>query len=237
MRTHINKVNNKKHLLQPTKILLRFFLIFCIAFFAFFFTACKEKIDYFSYVSELRDNIFLAENDGFCLRIYSLEKEYPYASDGVKRETEKRTEVRFLAPSGSKTSMLSFTIDGKEYGGEMSYDNVKAEYYYSCTLDVSTLSKIECAITYGEDTLHFSALTVKTESTLSPQKALETLRETESELFDSLTDKYGFAGEIYLRLLCEDSPYYYIGVIDRNGNTTAFLMNGETGKVLARRQG
>jgi len=234
MGTYFDKRNRFS---QPTKRFLHLTLIFCVIFSAFFFSGCKEKVDYFSYVSELRDNIFVAETEDFCLRIYSLEKEYPYSTDGIKRETEKRTEMHFLAPSGNKNCTLSFTVNGKEYGGEMSYDNVKAEYYYSCTLDVSKLTKIDCAIVYGEEEVCLSALSVRTETTLSPKEALAKLREAESELFTNLTDKYGFAGEIYLRLLCEDSPYYYIGVIDRNGNVTAFLMNGETGKVLARRQG
>lgn len=52
-----------------------------------------------------------------------------------------------------------------------------------------------------------------------------------------MTDEYGFAGEIYLRLLYEDAPYYYVGVVSKGGKTTAFLLNGKTGKLLAKREG
>ena len=50
-----------------------------------------------------------------------------------------------------------------------------------------------------------------------------------------MTDKYGFSGEIYLRLIYEDSPYYYVGIIERNGTVHAFLINAQTGKILAKR--
>lgn len=200
------------------------------------FSACKNEVRYFDYVSELRSNIFLAEADGFALRAYAVEKENPYLADGVKRETSTRTEVYLVAPSGDKTCNISFTVDGKAYGGEMSFDNVKAEYYYSCTLDVSATTEICFALEYGETQLELVAAAVKTEATLTPENALNALIASESELFEGLTDKYGFAGEIYLRLIFEENPYYYIGVTDRNGNTTAFLMNAETGKVLAKRQ-
>jgi uncharacterized membrane protein YkoI len=50
-----------------------------------------------------------------------------------------------------------------------------------------------------------------------------------------MTDKYGFKGEIYFRLIYEGNPYYYIGIINRNGEITAFLINAKTGKTLARR--
>ncbi|MBQ7924498.1 MAG: hypothetical protein IJ329_04240 [Clostridia bacterium] len=234
MRTPFYKT---RRFLRPTKRLLYVTLLLSLVFFSFFFSACKKsKINYFSYVSELRSNIFYAETDGFSLRIFATEKEYPYSSDGVKRDTSVRTEIYLFAPSGDKTTAISFSIDETPYGGEMSYDNVKAEYYYSCTLDVSALSQIDCVIDYGGKTLEFCAQSVKTENTLTPQTVIEKLQESESELLASLTDKYGFAGEIYVRLLYEDFPYYYIGVIDRNGNTTAFLMNGETGKILAKRQ-
>ena len=118
----------------------------------------------------------------------------------------------------------------------MSYDNVKAEYYYVCSLNVSTLKELSCTITCGEESVMLVADSVLSTTTLSPQNALKCLSTTESELFSSLTDEYGFAGEIYLRLIYEDSPYYYVGVIDRTGNVTAFLMNAETGKILAKRQ-
>lgn len=219
----------------PTKRFLRITLLLITAFFAFFITACKKQIDYFSYVAELRSNVLLAETDGFQLRIYAVEKEYPYACDGVKRETSARTELRLLAPSGDKTYTVAFCVNDATYGGEMSYDNVRAEYYYSCSLDVSTLTQIDCTLKSEQNEWQFCAKSVKTENTLSPQAVLAKLQETESEIFASLTDKYGFAGEIHIRLLYEDFPYYYVGIIDRNGNTTAFLINGESGKVLAKR--
>ena len=212
---------------------------FCILFFvvvAICFCSCKSKLEYFNYVSELRSNIFLAQNEDFSLRIYAVEKENPYAPDGIKKETSHRTEVYLVAPSGEKNCELSFSVDGKNYGGEMSFDNVRAEYYYSCTLDISALTELPCEITYGESQLTLTAHSVKTPSVISPYNLLQTLIQTETELFSSLTDKYGFAGEIYIRLLYEDSPYYYVGVMDRNGNAHAFLINAQTGKILAKRQ-
>ena len=198
--------------------------------------ACKTKVEYFDYVSELRSNIFLARNEDFSLRVYAVEKEIPYAPDGIKRETSKRAEIFLIAPSGEQDCELYFTIDENTYGGEMSFDNVRAEYYFSCTLDISTLQTITFELRYGESCLELTANSVKTASTLSPNDTLKTLIASEQELFTSLTDKYGFAGEIYIRLLYEEAAYYYVGVMDRNGNSYAFLINATSGKILAKRQ-
>ncbi len=199
-------------------------------------TSCNKKIEYFDYVSELRSNIFLAKTEDFDLRIYATVKESPYATDGIPRECFSRLEAYLLAPEGDKTVLLSMQIDGQTQGGEMSYDNVKGEYYYACPLDVSSLTSLPCTVTYGETTTELIASSVLTEKTISPQVALQKVQTENVDLFSSMTDKYGFAGEIYIRLLFEDAPYYYVGVINRSGGCNAFLMNAETGKILAKRE-
>ena len=230
-----NFFNQKtKFLFSPKRLFKGLASLLAILVFATF-SACQKELDYFQYVSELRDNIFLAETEELSLRIYSVAKEQPYAPDGVPQTTNRRIEAYLIAPEGDETCRLSFTVDGREYGGEMSFDNVKTEYYYACALDVSALSAIPCRIEYGEKVFELTANSVRTADTLTPKNVLKNLKETETELFSSLTDKYGFAGEIYLRLIYEDSPYYYVGVIDRTGKVHAFLINAVTGKILAKR--
>ena len=221
---------------HPIKALRAVFALFLLFFLSASLYSCKKEIRYFDYVSELRSNVFLASDDEFSLRIYSLVKESPYSADGVPRETNTRTEIWLVAPSGDKECNVSFTVDGKPYGGEMSFDNVKAEYYLACPLDTATLSTIECNITYGEKESMLTAKSVLSQTTLPPETVLKNLVATEQELFNAMTDKYGFAGEIYLRLIYEDSPYYYVGVIDRSGKTNAFLINATSGKILAKRE-
>ncbi len=208
-------------------------LLLCAAFLS---SACKKKLDYYDYVAEERNNLFLARTEAFSLKIYSVRKENPYVADGVAQPVSPRVEVYLLPPSGEKTTTLRFAVDGQEYGGEMSYDNVKGEYFYSCTLDASSLSSIECTLLYGESEYILTATSVLRENVLSPREALKRLQAECAEPFSALTDEYGFAGEIYLRLLYEDSPFYYVGLIDREGNIQAFLLNAETGRLLARKE-
>ena len=215
--------------------LLKSFLLLLSMLCLAVFTGCKKKIDYLPYVSELRSNILLANTDGFSLRIYAVNKENPYLPDGIPHECTTRVEVYFTAPEGKENCKIFFTLDEQEYGGDMSYDNVKAEYFFSCTLDVSAVESLSCHIEYGEKTLDMTALSIRQEHTMDAMNLLKTLKTAEGELFSSLTDQYGFAGEIYIRLIYEENPYYYVGIIDRNGNINAFLLNAQTGKILAKR--
>lgn len=210
------------------------FILWSIVCFAL--TGCTRKIDYFSYVSEFRNNIFLAETENFTLRIYSVTKETPYVADGIAHESTARTEVFLLAPEGTQNYTLTVYFNGKEYGGELAYDNVKAEYFLSFSLDVSAEKELPCVLACGDNKTELTASSVLRNETLCVQTILENVRAYNPELFKNLTDKYGFAGEIYLRLLYEDSPYYYVGVINRKGEIHAFLVNAITGKVLAHRK-
>ena len=213
-------------------------LAFLLATLAFISPIIKDasKIDYFDYVSELRSNILLAENESCLLRAYAVQKETPYAADGVRREMTTRAEVYFTAPSGDKTATVSFSLNGKTLGGEMSYDNVKEEYFFSVSADLSEAKSLDFCVTYGGKELLFNAKTVKTDATLSPRAVLERLKENEPTLFETLTDENGFVGEINLRLISDDSPYYYIGFIEKSGKTRAYLLTSDTGRVLAKRE-
>ena len=225
--------NDEKHTKKRFWKILPVTLCFCALL---SLSACNEELDYFEYASEVRSNLLLAQTDEFYLRVFSVEKEQPYLADGIKRETSSRTEIRLNTPTGDKECSVSFSVDGNGYGGDMSFDIVKAEYYYSCTLDTASLSTLACTVTYWEKTVVLEAQSVLTEHTLSPREALQKLYDSQTGVFTALTDEYGFAGEIQLRLIYEAQAYYYIGVIDRNGRTTAYLMNGETGKILAKRE-
>lgn len=214
-----------------------FFLpwIFVFIFFLLSLCSCTRKIEYFSYVSELRNNIFTYENDTFVLRACSLEKESPYVADGIPCEKNVRTEIYIVAKGIDEHISIFFQVGENKYGGETSYDNVKGEYFFACPVSTAHLSALNFSICYGEEVIHGCATSVCPAETLSAKEVLHSVIAAEKELFNSLTDKYGFAGEIYMRLLYEDAPFYYVGVINRKSEVTAFLVNAVTGRVLAKR--
>jgi hypothetical protein len=225
----------KTPFLQRLKKIFQGFCLLLSALTLCLLAGCKSEMDYTPYVSELRSNIFIAEAEGLTLRIYAVEKEIPYQADGIPRECTARLEAYLHAPEGNKTCHIVFTFQEENFYGEMSFDNVKAEYFYSCTLDVSKATELPCRIEYGELTVETTARSIRSENTLNAKDILSILKTEEHELFTSMTDKYGFSGEIYIRLIYEDSPYYYVGIIERNGMVHAFLINAQTGKILAKR--
>lgn len=217
---------------------LKKLLLFTLAFLSFLpvLSSCgKKSTDYFSYVSENRNNIFLCQTETYLLKIYSSDKETPYLCDGVKRTVSPRTEIYLTAESGDENYEISFIVDGKTYGGDMSYDNVRSEYFYFVTLDVSDLSQIPVKLTNGQGTTEMNAVSVKEDGLLSPREIVDKVRIAEPETFKLLTQKNVFQGEIYVRLISENGLYYFVGIVDKQGNMLSLLCDGKTGKVLAKR--
>jgi len=198
------------------------------------FTACRKNVDYLSYLSENRSNVFVASGDNYSLKIYAVDKEYPYCADGFVGEVTSRIEVYFTVKNGGLP--CNITIKNEDINGEMSYDSVDGSYYFSSPADFSTYSSVNLAIVHGSDSFDISAPSVKTAETLSPTQIISKLCDASPDTFTALSADGDFAGEIYLRLIYESAPYYYVGVVGRDKKTTAFLLDAVSGEVLATKQ-
>ncbi len=197
--------------------------------------ACNKKPVLTEYISEHRNNLFLYSGDGFFIKAQNTAREHPYVADGYKGEMSHRAELFITAPNGTQTCVIAFIADGIEHRGEASYDNVKQHFYYSCAADLSKAETLPLLVSFDGNEQEITLASVKKEALLQPAELLSKLFSQEAELLKSLLHGKEFLGELYIRLLYENAPYFYVGVVDRSGNITAFLMDGKTGKILAKR--
>ena len=224
----------KKPFKRIRRTLILLITSLCLSVCTLFLSACNQPLDLTQYVSEYRSNVFVYTQKDFSVKARSVEKEYPYVADGYKGEITHRTEIFITLPKGVESCSVRFSIDGKEYGGDASYDNVKQLFYFSCGANVSSLHTLPLAITFCEEEKQLSLPSVRGNELTLPQ-VLDAVFSQEKELLKSLQNGKDFLGELYVRLLYEDAPYFYVGVVDRNCNTTAFLLDGKSGKILAKR--
>ena len=211
------------------------FALFLTCLTALGFCGCKKSPTLTDYVSEYRNNLFLYECDTFLVKAQNVEKEHPYVADGYKGEMTHRAEL-FITPSTAVQSCQVFFIAGGiEHRGEASYDTVKKHFYYSCAADLSQAQSFPLRIQLDETEYEITLTSIKEEGMLDLNQLLTHLFGSETELASALINGKEFLGELYVRLLYENAPYFYVGVIDRSGNVSAFLMDGKTGKILAKR--
>lgn len=195
-------------------------------------SACSKQVNYCDYISESRTDIFLYKDDATEIKIQCSKKEQPFAADGYKGELCDLVEIYVTLEKNPQE--LEVQVEG--LGGEMNYQAVTRQYYLSFTAAAFEKSGVEVTLTADKKTETYTALSVKDDKVLSCEKAVECVAEYASELFDSLTSNGIFSGEIFVRLLYDDGCYYYVGVCDKSKHVTAFLIDGERGKVIAKKE-
>jgi len=194
--------------------------------------ACKKQINYSDYVSERRTDIYLYKDDTVEIKIYCGQKEQPYAADGYKGEVSDLTEIFVTLPKNP--SKLEVSVGG--HGGEMNYQAVDNRYCLSFSAQAFTTNGVDVTLISDGESKTYSALTVIYDGVLSCDEAVNCAVEHDRELFESLTVNGIFNGEIYVRLIFDEKCYYYVGVCDKQKKITAYLIDGERGKVIATKQ-
>lgn len=189
---------------------------------------CRKKVDYLSYVSEKRTNIYLYSNDGLEIKIYISEKETPYSADGIKGEMSGLTEIYVTLPKNYDE--VNVSVGDAE--GEMSYRAVENCYYISFA-DAVAGDSADVSLSCGYDSYTCTAVSVLYDGVMDCDSAVKCVTEHDGELFTSMTENGIFRGEIYVRLLYDEGCYYYVGVCDRDKNISAYLVDGERGKIIA----
>ena len=195
--------------------------------------ACKRGPDYFTYVSELRSDLFVASEEEFSLTVACISREYPYNGDGIKAPLCDLVEITLEGDADE----YSVYIMGEEHmGGEMSFRNTRGDFYYSQGVKSFPEGSVTLRVEWEDTSREIVATSVKTEHTLTAQEALEFALEGEQKTLERMSADGTFKGEFYVRLLRRDKNYYYVGIVDTNGKTISLLLDSESGELLARHE-
>ena len=194
--------------------------------------ACAKQVNYCDYISESRTDIFLYKDDATEIKIQCSKKEQPFSADGYKGELSDLVEIYVALAKNPQE--LEVSVEG--LSGEMNYQAVTRQYYLSLSAAAFDKSGVEVTLTADGNKETYTALSVKDGNVMSCEKAVECVVEYAGELFEGLTSNGLFDGEIFVRLLYDEGCYYYVGVCNKEKKITAFLIDGERGKVIARKE-
>lgn len=196
-------------------------------------SACKKSPDYFSYVSEIRSDLFTAQEEEFSLTVACISREYPYNCDGIKAPLSDLIEITL---EGNADEYSVYLMGDEHMGGEMSFRNTRGDFYYSQGVKSFPEGSVSLRVEWEDTSREIVATSVKSDRTLTCQEALAHAVDAEKSIIQSMSDKTAFRGEFYVRLLRRDKNYYYVGIVDRNGKTISLLLDGESGEVLAKHE-
>ncbi len=196
---------------------------------------CKKTENYFAFVSDIRSDIFCAETDAFTVTVSCLEREHPFAVDGIVSPKSKTVEVILTEKAATGAEYEVYFLEDMPRGGDMTFQNVTGDYYFSRGVEEFPSGSLSLRIVSGDKIEELFLTSVKTQKTLTPEEALSFAVAAEKDTINSLTqDRFG--GEFHVRLLRRDKNYYYVGIAHPESGTLSLLLDSETGEVLARRQ-
>ena len=200
----------------------------------FVLTACGET-DYYSFVSDERSDLFCAQTEDFSVVVSCVDREHPFLTDGVASTRAKTIEIVLTETQPTGAEYEVYILEDVPRGGEMSFRNVSADYYYSRGVEKFPQGTVSLRIISGDKTVELAATSVKNEKTLTTRQALDYAVAAEKDAIAKMSAD-GFSGEFHVRLLRRDKNYYYVGIVDTRGGTISLLLDSETGEVLARRE-
>ncbi len=197
------------------------------------FVSCSGKDDFSTQnVSQLRENVFVYENDDFFAEAFAEYREKEKADDGFvgERKNFMIFRLRFKKKSFQSAS-IKFETDGIKYENDFGFS--PSSSYVSCETEVSSFPKSSffaaLDIDGNEHTVEF--VSVKNEGTLGCEKAIKECETKEKDRISEFIKDKNY--EIRVRLIENGGfNFYFVGYITEN-SSVSFLLDGITGEVLA----
>lgn len=208
-----------------------FFLVLCALP---LLSACRKEYDYAKHISEIKKDIFRAETEEFSLTLSCVSREYPYLADGIACPMTDLVEIS-LKPVAARMQTYEVYFGEENTGGEAAFRSAYGDWFYSESVSSFPEKEVSLRVVCGEQCYECTAMSVKTETTISYERALSSAIDEERERIGRMTADGVFQGEFYIRLLRRDRTYYYVGIVEK-GCTLSLLLDAETGEVLAKRE-
>lgn len=191
-------------------------------------------------VSEYRKNLYVGETQGFTITFTTGKREEPYATDGVRGKM-----VGFGVLSVKYESKLpddlyyEMFIDTVQYGGKLEFNPYDNSYVADIMKEVSSKDDIYLKIYNHDINIHATLKCVSREWKVSYKDAIRIVsQDMGSDLYDYI-DGNKLNAECFVKIVSEDQEmnkiYWYVHVVCKNGDTYTYLIDVNSGEILAKK--
>ena len=207
----------------------------CIIVSLLFVSSCKNEIDLSMYLSQNRTSVYTAVSENYTVTLYGEEREDPFLSDGFVGTIKKFITVRIEdCKKLLDDASITISYDGVTLKGNFEYSPLSGKYITEFEVEnLPSKSEISAVIKNdGEEyTFTLSGYNLSGENYKS---ALQAVSKSASGYLDKLKSNGSYLMEVRLRTIYqEDRIYYYVSIIDKQGKTLAYLVDGESFEILA----
>ena len=217
----------------------RLSVIFVLSLSLLLLPSCKNAINLEMYLSEIRSSAYECVSDDFSVTVYAEEKESPYLSDGFVAQMKKYVTVK-IEDYKSSLSDASVTV---KYGdvecfGKFEYSPLNGKFLTEIEVEkLPAVDELELTVVNAGEEKILTAKKVSKEGSISYKTALDKVAFAKSKEIEKMLSGDGSSIETRVRLITEgDSVYYFVSVTDSSGKIHAYLVDGQTGEIVAEKE-
>lgn len=212
--------------------------VIILAALVFTFEACKSPIERYEHaISELRDNIYIAENDHYSVQIITGKREDPFVMDGHAGGVRDFTVVTLDPKAGAGDYSYRVTVNGTEYAGAF----IPHPFARTYSADIEVLSadsEIALTVTSGPNSDDLTAKSVKTDNMITASKAVEIADKKLKNRIEGFRSGNVLSCEVYVRLIANPVDnsggyHWYVAFIGENQAIYAVLIEPVSMQVVA----
>lgn len=199
--------------------------------------SCKAEVDLSYYVSELRENVYVGEVENLKVSVFAEKRETPFIADSYVGKLKNQLIVKIDGENAViDDAEITITYDKTTVSGNFDYSPIGGKYV--CTIQVENLPKsgsINGVLKTGGKELELLLTSGVLSDSISAKDALNSVKKADNKTVEKLFGNGKVEAEIHVRIMADKTRnYYYVGFVTKDG-TYAYLVDGKTGEVLAKK--
>lgn len=217
------------------KFILSVLIMLSACFCAFTLSGCGKGADLSPYISQNRLQIYSGGSENYELSVYAERREDPFIGDGYTGDMKSVLILKLSQKSGDLTA-ANVTVVYNNEEKAFSYDRGVRN---SNLIVVETLPEsptVTAKITVGDKSEVIELYSQKLATDCTYLEAIDAVQNYDGETVERLFYGNRALAEINVRLISDDGKnYYFVGLIEEGGKTSAYLIDAATKTVIATR--
>lgn len=225
----------------------KFFVILTLIFVGLSFYGCDSDLYKIvnEAVSEVRYNLYEADNEEISVKFTSGFREDPYVINGVSNSKKEFgvITVRFLKDITNYTGLPSFvlTVNDMDFDGEFElnpFDQTYVQDIETFVLDDSTLS---IKVLWNSFNFEHQLENKSNSFNINHKDALKIMIKEFKPNFKKMIKNHAFQGEVYIKIVNDpsfllDKTYWYVCAVGRSGENFSIIIDPVSKQILAKNE-
>lgn len=216
----------------------KIFCLICTIIMSLAVFSCKAEVDLTAYISELRENVYVGEIEGVKITVYAEKRETPFIADSYVGEMKNILIVKIDNQNAmTDGASIEISYDKITKNGDFEYHPIGGKYVTTIEVDALPKSaqinaKLKCNGLEREMLL----LSAISSDSITPKQALDSIKKHDKKTVEEVFESGKVEAEIHVRIMPDgERNFYYVGFALKNGDTKAYLIDGKSGEILAKK--